>query len=236
MNTTRITSFEKRGKNKISCVSTEIVSGSIPREVIQSKPREAHWGEGFLSQSFYKLFFANEFLAYNKAKTKQDLIADIRELHKNNKSLIKKFANGTYTIGTFRKRYNLRKLYKAQPPLFLISFEYNDRGLIVAGGQNHKVIVSFADCVWKCKMLKVADPRFIPHDQIVGLRNKQLQNEFMDWSVPNEEDIRELRLKINENLEIDYRIRSNEQVYNSVFFDKGSTLEDTPDDFEPFIF
>jgi hypothetical protein len=74
--------------------------------------------------------------------------------------------------------------------------------------------------------MKVADPRFVPYDLIVEIRNRQNDNiyEWLEWVVPTDDDIKKLQTKL--------RVK---ELYNSVKFYAGFKREDTPTNFEPTL-
>jgi hypothetical protein len=121
--------------------------------------------------------------------------------------------------------YNRGVLYSSQPPTWLLSFYYTKFGYIELGGARKKgVLAYFEDCYYYCVKLKVADPRFVPYDYIVEIRNRQNDGirEWLEWIVPTDEEIKNLARRLNVK-----------EVYNSVSFYPGYTREETPIDFEP---
>ena len=80
----------------------------------------------------------------------------------------------------------------------------------------------FQDCYQRCLNLQIADPRFVPEEYIVALRDKQNQGEWLDWTVPTQTTIQRLCTRFQ-----------LDDLYNSMKFPMGWTREETPNDFEP---
>jgi hypothetical protein len=227
---TRITTFEKNvTTGAIKLNTREITTYTTPQVPSRNSGRTygANKAKGDLyTRTLHKLFEDNEIRAYHaKPYTKQQLLDSLLAEHKTNKYLARQFARYAYTIGIFRKKYNLQTLYTSQPPVYLISFEYDSNGYIVVGGRYSGDYRYFEDCYNKCISLKIADPRFIPPDYIENIRNFQLQGhqDWLEWIVPNEENLKRLQTET----------KQKDGLYNTVKFRPGWRKEDTPLDFRP---
>lgn len=180
---------------------------------------------------FGELFENNEFLAYQrKALTNEQIQRTFLMKYKRNRTIRYRFETYRFTVGMFRNQYNKQLLYASQPAPYLLSFQYDETGYIVVGGNQANTYMSFEDCYQRCVELKVADPRFVPPELIVEIRNRQTElltlpsNEqpndginWLEWIAPNEDLIKRLctKLKLKE-------------LYNSVRFPRGWTREETP--------
>lgn len=171
-----------------------------------------------------------ELLFENELRQKKLTSNQIREQligeHKHIPALKRRLMSAKYTIGQFRNKYNQGKLYSSQPPVHLLSFAYEESGYIVVSGRRANTFAMFEDCYHHCVRMKVADPRFVPHELIVEIRNRQNDQdyEWLEWVVPTDDEIKKLQTKL--------RVK---EIYNSVKFYPGFTREDTPKDFEPTI-
>ena len=162
---------------------------------------------------------ANEYKAYDKALTDQDILALLLKKYKD-WTIRKRFHSGKETVGSLRTLYNKQVLYAAQPKTYLVSFPYNKYNHITSTGAPFARQLSFEECYRKCIDYKVADPRFVPPEYIAELRNRQNSEDpqWKDWRVPNEKWIRSFETRIGR------------EAYNSVHFTPGWTREDTPID------
>jgi len=168
----------------------------------------------------YKLFYENELA--NPPRTNDDLKADLLLTYKHRQAIKRRFKSYQYTINMFRNQYNLGTLWQSQPATFLMSFQYDECGYVVIGGNRIHEYMYFEDCYQRCDNYKMADPRFIPYELIVEIRNRQQQGDpdWLQWMVPTDADIKTLKT----NLKV-------KEVYNSVNFRDGWTREATPKDF-----
>jgi hypothetical protein len=165
----------------------------------------------------------NEFLAYEKkALTNEELQRDILKKFARNTSLRYKFKRYAVTLGMFRKKYNEQKLYAAQPTPYLVSFAYDKFNRIIVGG-NDRSYMTFQECYQRCLDFKIADPRFVPPELIVEIRNRQNEGieEWLHWIVPDDKTLDNIRVLIK-----------RDEIYNSVRFSIGWTREDTPHDYD----
>lgn len=224
--TTKITTFEKNLEGKVNVTTKDIKTFDIPEPVKRNSGREYKSTErDMYTRTLYKLFYENEIKAYyEKPLTKQQLQQKLLDQHKRNRVIRKKLTKYLVTIGMWRKMYNEGVLYASQPQVYLISFEYDMHGYIVIGGRSPYSYRYFMDCYNKCLIHKIADPRFIPYEDIVLIRNKQVQldPDWLDWIVPDEVTLQRLRTETGVD-----------ELYNSVKFRKGFTREETPINFEP---
>jgi len=180
------------------------------------------------SNDFIKLFANNEILAYQgKALTDDKIKNEILLRYKHNRILIRKMKNYSLTVGMCRIKYNNGCLRSSQEPTFLLSFRYDENGYIILGG-NHGIYrlhyMHFMDCYARCVSFRVADPRFVPYEYIVEIRNRQIQGEreWLDWVVPTDQQIKETATKCKVK-----------ELYNSVDFYQGYTREETTHDHIP---
>lgn len=219
----KIRTFEQTHEGPRS-KETNIVKDITPKQIRRSTGREYKAVE----RSTYKkrlaeIFYQNE-LAENKKTTDEIRDQLIRE-YRHMQRLRIRLMNHKYTIGGFRNMYNRGTLYSAQPPTFLLSWFYNRLGYIELGGAKKKGSHAFfEDCYHHCLKLKVADPRFVPHEYIVEIRNRQNDGiaEWLEWVVPTDEEIQAVTKKL--------RV---EEIYNSVPFYPDFSREATPIDFIP---
>lgn len=179
----------------------------------------------------HDVFENNEFLAYTKeAKTNEVILREFLLAFNRNQKLRYRFKQYKRTIGMYRKEFNEQKLFSSQPPPFLMSFQYDDIGFIVVGGNHRTTYMTFEDCYARCVEFQIADPRFVPHEYIVEIRNRQNEQttskltklngiDWTNWIVPNEDTIKRLCTKIG-----------IKDLYNSVRFPRGCTREETPID------
>lgn len=224
---TRITTFEKNvSTGAIKLNVKEIKTYTTPSVPSRNTGREYKSKYPMYTRTLHKLFQDNEIRAYHtKPYTKQQLLDSLLEEHKSNSYLKRQFARYAYTIGIFRKKYNTGTLFSSQPPVYLISFEYDSNGYVVVGGKFSGDYRYFEDCYNKCISLKIADPRFIPPEYIENIRNFQLQGhqDWLEWIVPNEEILKQLQTET----------KQRDGLYNTVKFRKGWRKADTPLDFQP---
>lgn len=224
---TRITTFEKNVQTgAIKLNVKEIQTFTTPKAPSRNTGRQYKSKYPMYTRTLHKLFQDNEIRAYHeKPYTKQQLLDSLLKEHYSNSYLKRQFARHAYTIGIFRKKYNTGVLFSSQPPVYLISFEYDSNGYIVVGGKYSNDYRYFEDCYNKCISLKIADPRFIPPEYIENIRNFQLQGhqDWLEWIVPNEEILKQLQ----------YETKQKDGLYNTVKFRSGWRKEDTPIDFQP---
>lgn len=123
--------------------------------------------------------------------------------------LKKRFKQYKESIGTIRTRYNKQDLYSAQKPVILTSFCYNDEGRIVTNAVSYYQYLSFRECHAKCIEYKIADPRFIPYEQIYDIRSRinSGDEEWLQWRVPTDKQIEEIQ-----------RIIGIDSIYDSIRF------------------
>ncbi len=226
MTKTNITSFEKTLDGKLSVTTKDIVSFELPEPVKRNSGREYKKDQRELyTRTIYKLLYENELKAYiGKPLTKDEILERIIKEHKRNSNLRNKIRRHGLTIGMWRKQYNEGKLFASQPTVYLLSFEYDKLGRIVIGGRHPYSYRYFMDCYNKCLIHKVADPRFIPYEDIVEIRKKQVQldPEWLQWVVPDDFTLKQLRTDTGVD-----------ELYNSVKFPPGFTREETPTNFTP---
>jgi hypothetical protein len=223
---TKITTFEKTLEGKVTVSTKDILTFDIPEPVKRNSGREYKSTErDMYTRTLYNLFYENEIKAYyEKPLTKKQIQQKLLDKHKRNRTIRKKLTNYLTTVGMWRKMYNEGKLYSSQPQVYLISFEYDMHGYIVIGGRHPYAYRYFMDCYNKCLIHKIADPRFIPYEDIVAIRNKQIQldPDWLDWIVPDEVTLQRLRTETGVD-----------ELYNSVKFRKGFTREETPVNYVP---
>ena len=174
-----------------------------------------------------KMFYENELARYEKKqRTNAQLKTDFLRDHDNHYYLKKRFITFKETIGNYRTRYNKRKLYAAQEPVYLLSFQYDEYGIIVVDGKRYYEYLSFEQAYARCIEFKVADPRFVPHGLIKRIRDRITSKdpEFLQWSVPTDKWIRSFENKIGKN------------AYNSVHFPAGWQREDTEETDEDYSY
>jgi hypothetical protein len=221
---TRITTFEKSLEGKVTANTKNITTFEIPPAVKRNSGRPYKSTErDMYTRTLFRIFEQNEYLAYYaKPLTKKQIQERLLKEHKTNRLLKKKMDRYLLTVGMWRQRYNDGKLFSSQPLPYLISFEYDMYGRIVVGGRSPHSYRYFMDCYNKCIIHKIADPRFIPYDTIVEMRNRQLQliPEWLEWIVPDEVTLKMLR-----------RETGVKELYNSVKFPPGFTREETPSNF-----
>lgn len=167
-----------------------------------------------------KLLENNEYLAYeDEAKTNEQIQREILLQFKRHHSLRYQFKSYRKTIGMYRKNYNQQKLYSAQPTPYLVSFQYDEFGFIVIGGNQPRTFKSFLECYQDCVTYKIADPRFIPYELIVEIRNRQNEaiQEWLEWIVPDDNTIEAIAKRAGVK-----------EIYNSVHFARGLTREESP--------
>lgn len=174
-----------------------------------------------------KMFYENELARYTKEqKTNGQLKVQFLRDHDNHYQLKKRFITYKETIGNLRNKYNTRRLYAAQEPVYLVSFQYDEYGIIVIDGKRYYEYLSFEQAYERCIQFKVADPRFIPYGLIVRIRNRINSNdpEFTQWSVPTDKWIKSFENKIGM------------PAYNSVHFPAGWQREDTEETDEDYTY
>jgi len=221
----RIKTFETSltGKSKVSEI--EEIPFTIP------KARQRNSGRKYESlnriafgKHWHRVLEENERLAYDrKAKDNAQLQREFLQAYPSDMALRYRFKTYKLTVGMYRKKYNQQVLFQSQPPVFLVSFQYDMSSTIVVGGIYPSTYMSFQDCYQRCVNLKIADPRFVPHDYIVKIRDRQNDGdeEWLEWIVPDEKELRTLR-----------RYLQVDELYNSVHFPQGWTREETPIDYE----
>lgn len=221
----KITSFEiSLNSGKVTQQQTNITKYEPP---VINKPstgrtyiaKERDVYGHFLEEMFYN----NELAAYTDedgAKTQEELKEIFLEAYKHNYELRRRFKRYKETIGNLRYRYNKRKLYTQQKPVYLISLQYNSFGVIVVDGRQYYKFLSFQEAYRRCIDFKVADPRFVPPELLSKLRDRvnSADPEWQDWSVPPIRWIEQFERLIGM------------EAYNSVHFPVGWTREDTPID------
>lgn len=206
-----------------------------PIQVSRNSGRTYESDRPMYRRFIWELLEQNEFLAYQKkAKTNTELQREFLLKFPRNQKLRYRFKTYKATIGMFRKRYNNQQLFASQPPPYLLSFQYDELGFIVVGGIYQHIYMTFDDCYRRCLEFKVADPRFVPPEYIVEIRNRQIEQSmegpptdskqlnWLDWIVPDEDTIKRLCTKL----------KLKQGLYNSVRFPKGCTREETPIDDE----
>jgi hypothetical protein len=220
-----IKTFEQSLKGSITSKEIKLTTFVVPKPIPRNSKREYQSrNRETYAKWLYKVFYDNEVFAYQKkAKTNDQIQTRLLEENKHNSLLRKRFKQYKYTIGTFRRRYNQGVLYSAQPATFILSLQYDEHNYVVVGGNSPRTYMTFEDCYDRCMEFKVADPRFVPYEYIVAVRNKQIQNqeEWLKWVVPTDDDIKKFctECKIKE-------------IYNSVNFLSGWKREDTPTDYD----
>lgn len=222
----KIKTFETTliGRPKVSEI--EIKEFELPR------PNSRNSGRKYESTNrrafgpyWQKVFEQNEIAAYErKAKTNDQLRREFLAANPSDQALRFRFKISKQTIGMYRKEYNQQKLYQAQPIPFIMSYQYDESGYIVVGGRFPSTYMFFQDCYARCVHYKIADPRFVPPEYLVEIRNRQIQGdkEWLQWIVPNEKEIAHLK-----------RFLGIKELYNSVNFAMGWTREETPIDYDP---
>ena len=183
------------------------------------------------NRDLVKYFYENEFLPKKEKMTNEVIRERLMYAHRNNRSLRKNFRMHRYSLSTLRTKYNQSKLTSSQPRLILISLTYDENGYPLVGPFNNRFMkdyIFFMEVYTRCCELKIADPRFVPYEYIVEIRNRQIQNEpeWMQWWTPTDKEIKSVADKLN--------ISKPSLVYNSVKFPHGFTREETPVDFVPF--
>jgi hypothetical protein len=225
----KIRTFEQSMSGEEKFTEKELIPFVVP----MAKPRNS--GRKYTvknrdvwSRDFLQLFTDNEFLAYQgKARTDDQIKKELLLRHKHNRMLIRRMKTFKITVGMFRIKYNKGILRSSQEPTFLMSFRYDENGYIILGG-NHGIYrlhyMHFMDCYARCVAFQIADPRFIPYEYIVEIRNRQSQGirEWLDWVVPTDIQIKELSTKCKVK-----------EIYNSVDFYQGYTREETTHDHIP---
>jgi len=169
-----------------------------------------------------QMFFDNELEYYlTQPLSIKELKFKFLSAHKTNYTLKNKFKRYKYTIGMFRSKYNRRELYSTQDPVYLLSFDYNEAGYIVVDGRQYYRSLTFKQAYERCLEFKVADPRFIPHDKIVLLRDRKNSGDpqWADWSVPPDSFLDQL-----------HRTVHRDSMYDTIEFPKFCTREETMQD------
>lgn len=174
-----------------------------------------------ISHTAFKVFYENEFAAYKGEALIRSQIQEYLQKKHPSPGIKTKFSNYKLTVGMLRRRYNNFNLYVCQPHIALLSFEYDELGYIVAGGYKPHEYMSFDDCRKFCIKQKVADPRFMTHEEIIEIRNQQLQGnpDWLSWVVPGEEELKTFRSKANVTT-----------IFNSVKFREGFGYQETLDE------
>lgn len=223
---TKITTFEKSLDGKVTASVKDITTFDIPTPVKRNSGRIYKSTERDLhTRTLYRLFYENEIKAYYaKPLTKEQLQERLLSLHPRNRTIRNRLRKYQVTMGMWRKQYNEGILYTSQPQIYFLSFEYDKNGYIVIGGRSPYSYRYFMDCYNKCLIHKVADPRFIPYEDIVAIRNKQIQldPDWLKWIVPDEVTLQRLRTETGVD-----------ELYNSVKFPRGFTREETPTNWTP---
>jgi len=220
----KITTFEvSLNSGKVTQKQTNITKYEPPvinkpktGRVYNAKDRDTYGA--FLEVMFYN----NEIAAYSEdgAKTQEELRDIFLEQYKHNYELKRRFKRYKESIGNLRNKYNSRKLFTLQEPVYLLSFQYNSFGVIVVNGNQYYKFLSFQEAYRRCVDFKVADPRFIPPELLSKLRDRvnSADPDWLDWSVPPLKWIDQFERLIGM------------EAYNSVHFPPGWTREETPID------
>lgn len=222
MNKIKITTLEVQLNSAIPATEqqTDISKYEPPREEKKGRKYE---GRDRITYGPYleEMFFNNEIEAYlTEPKTSKELQYKFLSDHKSNYQLRQRFKNYKITMNNLRTLYNRGTLYSNQAPVYLLSFDYNDTGIIVVNAKYWYKHLTFKQAYERCIDFKVADPRFIQPDKIVMLRDRKNSGDisWSDWSVPPESFIKSIERKIGMPL------------YNSIKFPNFCTKEETMDE------
>jgi hypothetical protein len=177
-----------------------------------------------------EIYFRNEFLPRKEKLDKKAILDNLLKKFPKNEKLKRNFQLYRYTISTFRKWYNESRLVSSQPKNILVSIDYDKNGYPLVGAFYNKYVneyIYFEEVRERCVDLKIADPRFIPYEFIVEIRNKQNDGdpEWLTWYAPTDKELKQyeplLKLPVS-------------RFFNSVEFPEGFRHEDTPVNFVPF--
>ena len=229
-----IKSFEQKGSHvsqKVTKPAPPIKVEVVAERRNSGKAYSPDNNHNMWHKDLVRYLFENEFRHFREKWTNEVIRDKLIDLHRHNRTLKKNFRNHRYSLSTFRNWYNQSKLTASQPRLILISLVYDENGYPIVGPFNNRFMkdyIYFIEVYTRCCELKIADPRFVPYEYIVEIRNRQVQNEpeWMQWWTPTDKEIKTVADKLN--------ISKPSLVYNSVKFPNGFGMEETPVDFVPF--
>jgi hypothetical protein len=224
----KIQSINFNGKD-ISSQETNL----SPLQISAAKPRTS--GRTYTATNrpacaryIYNLLLENEYAAHSITGPKDDeqLKKQIMNRFRYDKSVIRRFMTAKVSVSHYRLLFNENVIIADQPPTPLLSFSYAYNSHPTIGGHYKNAYIAFEECVLLCLHYKKADPRYIPYEQILDIRTRQINNEkeWLDWIVPKDAYIELLKQKFGVD-----------ELYNCVQFNEGLTREETPIDFKPHV-
>lgn len=221
----KISEFEiDLSKKKVTSKETQVKKLQAPEIKPKSNKRKYTSTERVLyGPSLQDIFSSNELAAYQeKAKPDAQIKYEFLKANHRNLSLKRRFKQGKVTIGTLRGLYNRHKLFSNQDTVYLVSFCYNEHGVIVENARNNYTPLYYLEVLKKCIEYKIADPRFLTPEQVATIRDRQNDEDpkWQEWSVPPQHFIDRLAQQIGK------------EVFDSVYFPRGHSRIESPADWD----
>lgn len=127
---------------------------------------------------------------------------------------------GKTTIGMFRRRYRLGKLFKDQPKPILMSFRYAKSGEPRKDGRTLEML-TLNDCRQSCLQYKIADPRFFDVKELLKLRlHAKDSGVLYEWGICSNQQFEELTTSVVGG------VFNSIKIYDNPYNDEWSPPED----------
>lgn len=198
-----------------------VIENYMPPVVEHNKPK----GRAYIPKDrevygpyLEQVFYQNEIdRYYDKQKTDAQIQYEFLNKYPHYE-LKRRFKQKKQTINYLRTLYNRRQLYAAQEQVNILSFRYNEEGIITVDGRSWFRYLQFIQAYKRCLEYKIADPRFIEPEKIIALRNRINSGDvnWEGWTIPSAKWIKEFETAIGK------------PAFDSVYFPAGWKREDAP--------
>jgi hypothetical protein len=183
---------------------------------------QAVWFEFVFELNEKNLIMAN----YSKVLTDRVILANwIKEFEGlgkhplSGKTIGGSITSGKFSIGSYRNKCRLGRLYDNQPKPILMPFKYCAEGYPCKEKNKSVIALDLNQCRELCLSYRIADPRFFSPKEIADIKNHaEKKNERSQWGIPSRTQWEEL------NDSVPGGIYGRYNIYNKAYSEDWSPL------------